>query len=268
MSHRLLSPFGRTGARCRSRALAGGLVLLGLSACLTTTEEATPPGSVPPQPQEGAARPGGQGAKRVPDRADLELEVEKKVREIDVATLEVEVGKQKSRSEEAAAADAVAAAIREHGAAVQALEHYSQFEKVALLADAQLKIDRAAFSLSSRQQELEQMQREYGVFENDEHAVETGKIVIARSKKMVEFQQRSLDLETGRRKALADFAIPQKLAKLEGEVAKQESALARAKEALERKSFEAELMVTKAENKLTLTRLELARAQKRLAKID
>lgn len=291
MSHRSLVPSGRPRAGRWSRPLCG-LFLCALWACASTPESAEPealpsaaegPSSMaapvdvaesadaPSEPQaatpEGELDPSATAKPKVaPKRADLALEVEKKLREVDVATLELSIAERKARSEEASALAAVAAATREHGAAARALQHHSKFEKLVLLAEAQLKIDRAAFELEEEQQELAQMQREYGKYENDEHAVETGKIVVARGLKKIEFLRRSLDLEIGKRKALAEFTIPEKIAQLGSEVAKKADAMARAEEALERTSFEAELMVTKAKNKLSLARLEQARAEERLAK--
>jgi hypothetical protein len=213
------------------------------------------------QPQTGNRKP---DAPKKLDPDELAFEFEKHLREVHVATLEQEIAERKARTDQAAAADAVEAAERAHVSALRALDQYSKVEQLVLLAEAQLKIDRATFKLEASQQEHEQMQRAYAN-PTDEHTAETGKLVLWRTEAEVAFQQRAVDLELGQRRILEDFTIPEKISQLEGEVSKTERALARARETLERELFEAELAVTQARNKLSLAKYELGRAPKRPA---
>ncbi len=206
--------------------------------------------------------------KKAKDRADLALEVEKKLLEVDVATLELQLAEHKARSDEAAATDAMEAAGKEFGAAGRAKEHYTKLGKLVLLADAQLEIDQGTFRLEQLEHELEQMEKEYAAYQEDEHAKATGELVLWRHKTRIALQQRSIDQDVGKKRILVQFTVPQKEAQLAADLAKKKNALARAVEAQERKRFEVELAVKRAKNKLALARLELKRAEAELAAAD
>ena len=286
-----LHPRRRDLPAARIALAAGGLFLLVIGACRSTPE---------PPPMDPASAQGAQAALTVPapepvvetltrpepapaaagaptqepppkkakDRADLALEVEKKLLEVDVATLELQLAEHKARSDEAAATDALEAAGKEFSAAGRAKEHYTKLEKLVLLGDAQLEIDQGTFRLEQLGHELEQMEKEYAAYQGDEHAKATGELVLWRHKTRIALQQRSIDQDVARKRMLVQFTIPQKEAQLEADLAKKKSALARAVEGQERKRFEVELAVKKAKNKLALTRLELKRAEAELAAAD
>lgn len=265
---------GATGA-CRSTpepppmdpaSGQGARAALTVPAPEPVVETLTRPEPVPAPATEPTQEPPPK--KREKDRADLALEVEKKLLEVDVATLELQLAEHKARSDEAAATDALEAAGKEFGAVGRAKEHYTKLGKLVLLADAQLEIDQGTFRLQQLEHELEQMEKEYAAYQGDEHAKATGELVLWRHKTRIALQQRSIDQDVGKKRTLVQFTIPQKEAQLEADLAKKKSALARAVEAQERKRFEVELAVKKAKNKLALTRLELKRAEAELAAAD
>ena len=282
MDHR--QPLCRDFPAPRIALVTVGLLVGATSACHSTSEP--PPAdlgsgqgaraalTIPaPEPvlqplaQPEAAEPVQEPAKKK-GRADLALEVEKKLLEVDVATLELQLAEHKARSEEAAAADAVKEAGEEFSAAGRAKEHYTKLGKLVLLADAQLEVDQGTFRLKQLEHELEQMEKEYAAYQEDEHAKATGELVLWRHKTRIGLQQQSIDQDVGKKRILVQFTVPQKEARLEADLAKKKNALARAVEAQERKRFEAELSVRKAKNKLTLARLERKRAEAELASAD
>lgn len=211
-----------------------------------------------------AAAPSGAATDKSKKPRDFAAEVESKTRKVFTSELELTIAEKKAEANLADKRAAVAAASRKVEAATAAFERYKTNESKVLDVKARLKGDRNAFRLEELQQELAQMQSEYGKYQQDSPARMTGDIVIGRTLKQIEFAKRENQLSVADRNQLIDHTIPRKLADLEGDAEKAVVALAQAEAALERAAFENKLSVTKARNatleeKAALVKLEAER---------
>ena len=190
---------------------------------------------------------------------DLAHEIEKKVREAYLADLEFEIAQQKARSAEAKAAGELEEALAAEQAALEAATQYEEVESKLLAAAAQLKIDELTFQLEMAKLELEQMEREYGKFQADSHAGQTGQIVVWRETQKVDHATRRLTQEHAERNTLTSYTIPRKRRELALEVAKAQRAVERAREDLVRTEIESKLSSRQAQDKQGLLKFELAK---------
>jgi hypothetical protein len=193
----------------------------------------------------------------VVDQEKLADDIEKVMREVYVADLEYEIAVQKSHSAEAKAEGLLEEALAAFQAAGEASGHYTKKEAPAQVSAAQLKIDELAFRLEMSKLELAQMEREYGKFQADSHAGETGKIVIWRETQAVDHAARGLTQEEEKRKTLLEYSIPRKQRELALAVSKTKRGVERAKENSARIAVESKLGLRKAKDKQGLLKYKI-----------
>jgi len=208
-----------------------------------------------------AAAPSRPAADKPKKPRDFEAEVETKTRKVFTSELELTIAEKKAEANLADKRAALSAAERKVEAATAELERYQGTESKMLDAKARLRNDRNAFRLEELEQELAQMESEYGKYQQDSPARMTGDIVIGRTLKQIEFAKRELQLAIADRKQLTEHTIPRKLASLEGDAQKAGDALAQATAAFERAAFENKLSVTKARNSVLEEQAALAKLE-------
>lgn len=198
---------------------------------------------------------------------ELEFSIEKKVREIYQADLELEIAEQKALATEAKMAGDLEVAQASKLAAEEALEQYTKVEAPQLSGAAKLKVDERRFEVEMAEQELQQMETEYGQFQADTHAAQTGQIVIWREQQKLDHAKRKLALEVARKKTLEEYTIPRKQRELDLEVSKAQRGLERVKAERVSSELEIKLSLRKAKDKQGLLKFELDRLREKLSDV-
>jgi hypothetical protein len=163
-----------------------------------------------------------------------------------------------ARASELEAESKVRAAERELGKAEAALAHFEDVEVPTELAQRDLSIDRSTGRLSDSEAELAQLESMYA---DEEFAESSKELVLARSRRNVEFSKRSLELARSARKDYMEFDLAKKRKDAENKVTVAREHLEAARVRLEEARFGNETKALEAAESLRKAHRALDKAK-------
>lgn len=179
------------------------------------------------------------------------------------ARAELKIARQECQAGERKQKDEVEEAEYGLAKAREALEVFQRVAKPLELSKIELSLDRSAQSVQEIKQELEEIM---AMYKKEDFASLTKELVISRSKKRLEFENREMEHEKTRAATERDVEIPRKEKDLDLEVKKAEAALREARAEQAKSADENELKMKKAERAVDDAEKELAKLKAQAAK--
>lgn len=212
----------------------------------------------------GEKKDGDKGDKKDADEEETTADKLKKAEHgLEDARAELKIARQECQAGERKQKDEVEEAEYGLAKAREALEVFQRVAKPLELSKIELSLDRSAQSVQEIKQELEEIM---AMYKKEDFASLTKELVISRSKKRLEFENREMEHEKTRAATERDVEIPRKEKDLDLEVKKAEAALREARAEQAKSADENELKMKKAERAVDDAEKELAKLKAQAAK--
>jgi len=200
---------------------------------------------------------------REEELTELKGKLVKLARKRKAVDAELELARQKAKDERTATKLGVASAERELANAKKALKGFSKFTLPVAQAESELAVDRSQWRFVQAQEVLKET---LVLYEDEVEAIRAKDIVIARTRKNVEFAERSLEIAKTKAREKADKDLAEQQEKLEHAVQKAADSLAKVRRDAERQGMSAALDRLRKEHAILDVKQDVADAERALEK--